>query len=257
MIESQVRDADLLVAVARLRRDNTVATNAASTTSRSSSRADQMCVSTALGRIGQVARKVEGLVVRLDRGSSNLPGRIFALFAGLSRRRADRSRRGQGFAMPRKEAVVKARSASYSGESRAKAPSPRFAGLFGLGTSVGTLRAHAPARCLEALDARARRGVDERAAAVLEHELDFLVHAHEGPTEADRQEPVPFFVADSGGRPARSCQSGRSWRHHYRDRLAVGHHAVSIRDAVQATVRSNTRPGSIRPSITSGSTSSR
>ena len=35
-----------------------------------------MCVSTAFGRIGQVARKVEGLVVRLGRGSSNLPGRI-------------------------------------------------------------------------------------------------------------------------------------------------------------------------------------
>jgi hypothetical protein len=30
-----------------------------------------MCVSTAIGRIWQVARKVEGLVVRLDRGSSN------------------------------------------------------------------------------------------------------------------------------------------------------------------------------------------
>jgi hypothetical protein len=35
-----------------------------------------MLVSTAFGRIGQVARKVEGLVLRLDRGSSNLPGRI-------------------------------------------------------------------------------------------------------------------------------------------------------------------------------------
>ena len=35
-----------------------------------------MCVSTAFGRIGQALGKVEGLVVRLDRGSSNLPGRI-------------------------------------------------------------------------------------------------------------------------------------------------------------------------------------
>src|SRR5688572_17290377 len=76
MIASQVRDADLVVAVARLRRDNTVATNAPSTTSRSSSRADQMYVSTPSGPIWQSARKVEGLVVRLDRGSSNLPGRI-------------------------------------------------------------------------------------------------------------------------------------------------------------------------------------
>jgi hypothetical protein len=32
--------------------------------------------SSAVGRDEQVARKVEGLVVRLDRGSSNLPGRI-------------------------------------------------------------------------------------------------------------------------------------------------------------------------------------
>ncbi len=37
-----------------------------------------MCVSTAVGRIGHPARKVEGLVVRLDRGSSNLPGRILS-----------------------------------------------------------------------------------------------------------------------------------------------------------------------------------
>jgi hypothetical protein len=34
-----------------------------------------MSVSTAFGRIWQSTRKVEGLVVRLDRGSSNLPGR--------------------------------------------------------------------------------------------------------------------------------------------------------------------------------------
>ena len=32
--------------------------------------------SAAVGKDEQVARKVEGLVVRLDRGSSNLPGRI-------------------------------------------------------------------------------------------------------------------------------------------------------------------------------------
>jgi len=42
-------------------RDNTVTTNALSTKSRSSSRADQMCVPTAFGRICQIARKVEAL----------------------------------------------------------------------------------------------------------------------------------------------------------------------------------------------------
>jgi hypothetical protein len=65
-------------------RDNTVTTNALSTTSRSSIVRDEMCVSAAIGTIEQVARKVEGLVVRLDRGSSNLPGRIFLPCAGPS-----------------------------------------------------------------------------------------------------------------------------------------------------------------------------
>ena len=51
-------------------------TNALSTRSRSSIVADGMCIQAAVGKDGQVARKVEGLVVRLDRGSSNLPGRI-------------------------------------------------------------------------------------------------------------------------------------------------------------------------------------
>jgi hypothetical protein len=45
-----------------------------------------MRVSTAIERIGQVARKVEGLVVRLDRGSSNLPGRIFETRLAASER---------------------------------------------------------------------------------------------------------------------------------------------------------------------------
>jgi hypothetical protein len=57
-------------------RDNTVTTTVPSSQFRSSRRADQMCVSTAFGRIWHLASKVEGLVVRLDRGSSNLPGRI-------------------------------------------------------------------------------------------------------------------------------------------------------------------------------------
>ena len=35
-----------------------------------------MRVSAAIGKDGRGTRKVEGLVVRLDRGSSNLPGRI-------------------------------------------------------------------------------------------------------------------------------------------------------------------------------------
>jgi hypothetical protein len=57
-------------------RDNTVTTTALSSRSRSSIVPDEMCVSAAVGKDGQAARKVEGLVVRLDRGSSNLPGRI-------------------------------------------------------------------------------------------------------------------------------------------------------------------------------------
>ena len=57
-------------------RDNTVTTNALSTTSRSSIVPDGICISAAVGKGGQGVRKVEGLVVRLDRGSSNLPGRI-------------------------------------------------------------------------------------------------------------------------------------------------------------------------------------
>jgi hypothetical protein len=61
-------------------RDNTVTTNAPSTRSRSSSRVEQMGVATAFGRNVQFMRKVEGLVVRLDRGSSNLPRRIFPAF---------------------------------------------------------------------------------------------------------------------------------------------------------------------------------
>jgi len=57
-------------------RDSTVTTNGLSTRSRSSSVPDEMCSSAAVGRDGQFVPKVEGLVVRLDRGSSNLPGRI-------------------------------------------------------------------------------------------------------------------------------------------------------------------------------------
>ncbi len=63
-------------------RDNTVTTNALSTRSRSSIIPDEMGVSAALGNDGQRLRKVEGLVVRLDRGSSNLPGRTFPVPAG-------------------------------------------------------------------------------------------------------------------------------------------------------------------------------
>jgi hypothetical protein len=53
---------------------------------------------------------------------------------------------------------------------------------------------------LEALDAGARRGVDDRAAAVLEHELDLVPHAHEGAAEVDRHEAIPLVLADLGGR---------------------------------------------------------
>ena len=60
----------------RSARDNTVTTNALSTRSRSSTILDGMGFSVAVANNGHVLRKVEGLVVRLDRGSSNLPGRI-------------------------------------------------------------------------------------------------------------------------------------------------------------------------------------
>jgi len=53
------------------RRDNTVTTNAPSNRSISSNRADQTSVSAAFGRIGQVARKVEGLTGDSDEA----PGR--------------------------------------------------------------------------------------------------------------------------------------------------------------------------------------
>ena len=57
-------------------RDNTVTTNAVSTMSRSFARVAPTGVFIGSGSNGQATRKVEGLVVRLDRGSSNLPGRI-------------------------------------------------------------------------------------------------------------------------------------------------------------------------------------
>jgi hypothetical protein len=44
-----------------------------------------MRASAAVGKDGQGRRKVEGLVVRLDRGSSNLPGRISFCSAGIMR----------------------------------------------------------------------------------------------------------------------------------------------------------------------------
>jgi hypothetical protein len=59
-------------------RDNTVTTNALSIRFRSSIVTDEMGVSAAVGKDRQVGRKVEGLVVRLDRGSSNLPGRTLS-----------------------------------------------------------------------------------------------------------------------------------------------------------------------------------
>ena len=59
-----------------------------------------MGVSAAVGQDGQVARKFEGLVVRLDRGSSNLPGRMkkprergFALLTHVPALRAPRGLR--------------------------------------------------------------------------------------------------------------------------------------------------------------------
>ena len=57
-------------------RDNTVTTTALSTRSSSSMIAYGMRDSAVGGQDCQSVRKVEGLVVRLDRGSSNLPGRI-------------------------------------------------------------------------------------------------------------------------------------------------------------------------------------
>ena len=57
-------------------RDNTVTTNVLSRRSGSSMIAEAMGVAATVGKDGQPLRKVEGLVVRLDRGSSNLPGRI-------------------------------------------------------------------------------------------------------------------------------------------------------------------------------------
>jgi hypothetical protein len=72
-------------------RDNTVTTNALSTRSRSSIVPDEMGVSAAVLKDGQVARKVEGLVVRLDRGSSNLPGRIFPSLRGFLNSPASRA----------------------------------------------------------------------------------------------------------------------------------------------------------------------
>jgi hypothetical protein len=50
---------------------------------------------------------------------------------------------------------------------------------------------------LEALDAGARRGVDDRAAAVLEHELDLGSRRRRG---GYRHEAIPLVLADLGGR---------------------------------------------------------
>jgi hypothetical protein len=78
---------DAITRRATASRDNTMTTKALRTRSRSSIVRDEMGVSAAIGKHGHGLRKVEGLVVRLDRGSSNLPGRI--------------PRRSQGFWQPR------------------------------------------------------------------------------------------------------------------------------------------------------------
>jgi hypothetical protein len=48
----------------------------------------------------------------------------------------------------------------------------------------------------EALDAGAGGGVDDRTAAMPEHQLDLVLHGHERAAQVDRDQAVPFVVAD-------------------------------------------------------------
>ena len=63
-----------------------------------------------------------------------------------------------------------------------------------------------------------------------------------------RKRPLERLSAAKSARTTRSSRSGwRSRRHHDFHRLAVVHRAVALRDSVEPTTRSKTRPGSIRP----------
>jgi hypothetical protein len=62
-----------------------------------------------------------------------------------------------------------------------------------LGCGVGGL-------ALEALDAGAGRGVDDRAAAAGQHERDLVLHGDEHATEVDRHQAVPLRRRDRVGR---------------------------------------------------------
>src|SRR3954454_2529774 len=60
----------------------------------------------------------------------------------------------------------------------------------------------------EALDAGARRRVDDRAAATGEHELDLVLHGHERTAQVDRDEAVPLVVGDLVRRLDRLLDAG-------------------------------------------------
>ena len=50
----------------------------------------------------------------------------------------------------------------------------------------------------EAFDAGARGGVHDRAAALLEHQRDFVLHAQEHAAEVDADDPVPLLLGEIG-----------------------------------------------------------
>ena len=52
----------------------------------------------------------------------------------------------------------------------------------------------------EGLDAGAGGGVHDRAAPVLQHQRDLVLHAQEHAAEVDGDDPVPFLLGDIGGR---------------------------------------------------------
>ena len=186
-------------------RDNTVTTNAQSTKSKSSSRADRMCVSAAFGRIWQSARKVEGLVVRLDRGSSNLPGRI-SHSAGLSEAISCRTETAAWRAMPRKEPVVRVVFALQSTDRRTRCQHADLQGLFAVGTRMGTPCARS--RVVRQGDQRQHAAPPFRLTHALADNALTTSSCHDAPGSRRGPEPSRSWASSS----ARAAFAMRVWR---------------------------------------------
>ena len=60
----------------------------------------------------------------------------------------------------------------------------------------------------EAFDPGARGGVHDRAAPLLEHQRNFVLHAQEHAAEVDGDDPVPLLLRDIGRRRCRLFDTG-------------------------------------------------